>query len=309
MEGIWPQHPRPAPPRLVCTQRRAPTSPAASWLWEPLGLPGPQVSPTISGYGRRAILQIERDAGQSVGRGKVPQGWLSLAGTRLRRMEVWGHHTEGWPHGWCALTAEWPAEPGLQAPGPAPSPWIYHSALSPVPAFFPLQGLIPLGWKPRCSVQANCSAPESPWIRICCVNQSVTHRQGLLAPPQDSEAPESRGKRWLPFPRPGPRGALCCISLMPGDAHSPSGAQSPASQLQRERPALYNRAEPPRWAAGKSTQHRSSLGRVSGEGASPAPRMHHPSPCCLQSLPLASTSGTHGPWPCSNGRTVWKPPG
>lgn len=158
MEGIWPQHPRPAPPRLVCTQRRAPTSPATSWLWEPPWTSRASVSPTISGYGRRAILQIERDI--------VAKAW---AEGKCHGLAVVSRHTpcDGWRCGitpWrvglmasVPLTAEWPAEPGPQAPGPAPSPWIYHLPC-PLSLRSSSTGSYPLGWEPRCSVQANCSA-------------------------------------------------------------------------------------------------------------------------------------------------------
>ena len=46
-----------------------------------------------------------------------------------------GHSMDGGPVDSMPLMAEWPAEPGPQAPGPAPSPWIYHLSC-PVPAFF-----------------------------------------------------------------------------------------------------------------------------------------------------------------------------
>lgn len=78
------------------------------------------------------------------------------------------------------LMAEWPAEPGPQAPGPAPSPCIHHLSCN-LSLRSSSAGAYPLGREPRCSAQARCSA-LTPWINICCLNQSMTHRQGLLAP-------------------------------------------------------------------------------------------------------------------------------
>ena len=91
-----------------------------------------------------------------------------------------GHSTDGGPVDSMPLMAEWPAEPGPQAPGPVPSPWIYHLSCT-LSLRSSSTGSYPLKWEPRRSTQARCSA-LSPWINICCLNQSVTHRQGLLAP-------------------------------------------------------------------------------------------------------------------------------
>lgn len=93
---------------------------------------------------------------------------------------MWGHSTEGWPHGWCAPDGRVASR--ARSPGSRPSafPMDLSLALSPVSAFFLYRVLSP--WMEAKVLRAGqLLSSESPWIRICCVNQSVTHRQGLLA--------------------------------------------------------------------------------------------------------------------------------